>query len=101
MTNKLKLTETDIRNQIKEYLQWNGWFVYYNLQGLGCYPGLSDLVAIKNGTVVHLEIKKPTGKQSEKQKMFQRNIEQHGGIYEVARSLEDAKLIDEKYGKGA
>lgn len=99
MAKQMKVTETDIRNQVKEYLQWRGWFVYYNLQGLGCYPGLSDLVAIKNGTVVHLEIKKPNGKLSEGQKLFQRNIEKHGGIYEVARSLEDAKRIDEKYGR--
>ena len=100
MAQKKKLSETDIRGQIKEYLQWNGWFVYYNLQGLGCYPGLSDLVAIKNGKVVHLEIKKPAGRQSQKQKMFQENIERHGGVYEVARSLEDAQRIDQFYGKG-
>ena len=76
MNPKKKLTETDIRNQIKEYLQWNGWFVFYH------------------------KVKKQNGRQSQKQKMFQENIERHGGAYEVARSLEDAQRIDQFYGKG-
>ena len=100
MTQKKKLTETDIRKQIKEYLQWNGWFVFYHLQGLGCYPGLPDLEAIKNGKTVYIEVKKQNGRQNQKQKMFQENIERHGGVYEVARSLEDAQRIDQFYGKG-
>ena len=46
--------ESDIRKQIQDYLRWNGWFVYYNLAGLGSYPGLSDLVAVRGGRVVHI-----------------------------------------------
>ena len=76
--------ETAIRRQIQDYLRWTGWFVYYNLAGLGSYPGLSDLVAVKDGRVVHIEVKTPKGVQSDKQKRFQRNLEAAGGEYILA-----------------
>lgn len=90
---KLQITETDIRRQIQDYLRLTGWFVYYNLQGLGCYPGLSDLVAVKNGRVVHVEIKKPGGRQSEKQKEFQRRLESAGGEYVLAKGIEEIEHL--------
>jgi Holliday junction resolvase len=95
---KLKLTETDIRHQIQDYLRWQGWFVFYHLQGLGCYKGIPDLEAVKNGKTVYIEVKKPSGRQSKHQKKFQSEVERHGGNYEIARSLEDAMRIDQFYG---
>lgn len=44
----MSVKESDIRKQIQDYLRWTGGFVYYNLAGLGSYPGLSDLVAVKS-----------------------------------------------------
>ena len=85
--------ESEIRAEVKEYLQWTGWFVYYNLQGLGSYPGLSDLVAVKGGRVVHIELKRPTGKQSQDQVQFQRDIEAAGGEYLVARGVADVEHL--------
>ena len=96
---KLQITETDIRRQVQDYLRLMGWFVYYNLQGLGSYPGLSDLVAVKNGRVVHVEIKKPGGRQSERQKEFQRRLEAAGGEYVLAKRIEDVEhLVKRKRG---
>ena len=96
---KLQITETDIRRQIQDYLRLTGWFVYYNLQGLGSYPGLSDLVAVRGGRVVHVEIKKPGGRQSEKQKEFQRQLEAAGGEYVLAKRIEDVEhLVKRKRG---
>jgi len=69
--HRQKIKESGIRRQIQDYLRWNGWAVYYNLQGLGCYPGLSDLVALKDGRAVFIEVKRPGGRQSEAQKKFQ------------------------------
>ena len=83
--------ETAIRKQIQDYLRWTGWFVYYNLAGLGSYPGLSDLVAVRGGRVVHIEVKTPKGVQSDKQKRFQRDLEAAGGEYILARSVEDVE----------
>lgn len=85
--------ETAIRRQIQDYLRWTGWFVYYNLAGLGSYPGLSDLVAVKDGRVVHIEVKTPKGVQSEKQKRFQRKLEAAGGEYVLARSVADVEHL--------
>jgi len=85
--------ERDIRKQIQDYLRWTGWFVYYNLAGLGSYPGLSDLVAVKDGRVVHIEVKTPKGVQSDKQKKFQRKLEAAGGEYILARSVADVEHL--------
>ncbi len=87
------LKESEIRQQVKEFLQWRGWFVFYNLQGLGCYPGLSDLVAVKHGKVVFIELKTKRGKQSNDQKAFQHNLELAGGTYIVARGIEDVENL--------
>ena len=90
MDIKAKVSETDIRRMLVDYMRMKGWFVYHNLAGIGTYPGLSDLVAVKNGRVIHVEVKKPgTGRQSEKQEVFQYNLESHGGEYLIARSIED------------
>jgi Holliday junction resolvase len=85
--------ETAIRKQIQDYLRWTGWFVYYNLAGLGSYPGLSDLVAVRGGRVVHIEVKTPKGVQSDKQKRFQRDLEAAGGEYILARSVADVEHL--------
>ena len=86
-------TETDIQNAIREYLRWRGWFVIRHQQGLGCHKGLSDLTAIKNGRTVYIEVKRPKGTQSDDQLDFQADIEAHGGLYVVARSVEDVEFL--------
>lgn len=90
------MKERDIRKQIQDYLRWTGWFVYYNLAGLGSYPGLSDLVAVKDGRVVHIEVKTPKGRQSDRQKRFQQNLEAAGGEYILARSVADVEHLGGK-----
>ena len=85
--------ESDIRAEVKEYLQWTGWFVFHLLQGLGSYPGLSDLVAVRNGEVVFVELKTPTGSLSEKQRRFKERIEAAGGTYIVARGVSDVEHL--------
>ena len=83
------MKESEIRAQVRDLLRWKGWFVYYLLQGLGCYPGLSDMVAVKNGRVIHIELKTRTGKQSDNQIQYQADIEAAGGEYRVVRCIED------------
>ena len=86
-------TETDIQNAIRDFLRWRGWFVIRHQQGLGCHKGLSDLTAIKNGRTVYIEVKRPKGTQSDDQLDFQADIEAHGGLYVVARSVEDVEFL--------
>ncbi|UNC91675.1 hypothetical protein [Candidatus Contubernalis alkaliaceticus] len=95
----MALKESDIRKQVVDYLRITGWFVYHNLQGLGCYAGLSDIVAVKNGNVVHIELKAPEGKQRKEQVTFQTDLEAAGGLYVLADCIEDVMFLN-KAGSG-
>lgn len=97
--------ETALKHQCRQYLRMRGWFTFHLLQGLGCYPGLSDLAAVKNGRVLWIETKAPgsagqkqipgmgkkcaKGRQSEKQAAFERDIREHGGEYLLVWSVDD------------
>ena len=81
--------ETRIRGQVRDYLRLKGWFCFHLLAGLGCYPGLSDLVAVKDGRVLFIELKTKTGRQGKNQKIFQADLEAAGGEYLLVRGIED------------
>lgn len=83
--------ETVIQNQIRDLLRMDGWFVIRHQQGMGCHKGLSDLTAIKDGVTIYIEVKTKTGKQSDGQRQFQQDIENHGGTYILARRIEDVE----------
>lgn len=83
--------ETVIQNQIRDLLRMDGWFVIRHQQGMGCHKGLSDLTAIKDGITIYIEVKTKTGKQSDGQRQFQKDIENHGGTYILARRIEDVE----------
>lgn len=88
------ITESDIKNQVKDYLSLRGWFHFPLTAGMGSYKGIPDRIAIKNGRVLFLEIKKPVGwKQSDEQKDFQANVEREKGEYYLVKSLEDIMNI--------
>jgi hypothetical protein len=89
--------ETPIRKAVKQYLSLKGWFVFTVLQGLGAHPGISDLIGVKDGHVVFIEIKTETGRQSEKQVSFEENVKSHGGNYIVLRSLEQCIKWEEMF----
>jgi hypothetical protein len=95
-----KLTEeTIIKNQLKSYLDYCGFFRYHNMAGMGCYSGLSDMVIIKNGIVIFVEVKKIKGVQSENQIEFEKKIINAGGNYVIVHSVEELdKYLSEKHG---
>ena len=84
-----KISENDVKRQVKDYLSIKKYYHFPILQGLGAKKGIPDIIAIKNNRVLFLEIKKPGGKQSEYQKQFQADIEGHGGEYYTVKSLDD------------
>jgi len=59
----------------------------------GLLAGVSDLIVLKDGKVLFIEIKTSTGRQSDKQKEFQERVEAQGFNYYLVRSLEDFKKI--------
>lgn len=85
--------ESAIRKQIQDYLRWQGWTVLYHLQGLGCFKGMSDLQALKNGRSVFVEIKRPGGRQSEYQQKFQALVEAAGFEYVLAKDVADVEHL--------
>ncbi len=55
--------------------------------------GQGDITGLCRGRFFVVEVKTETGVQSPAQKLFQQHVEHAGGIYIVARSLEDLKPI--------
>jgi Holliday junction resolvase len=86
----IKLKESDILKQVRDYLKMTGWFIIRNQQSMGSHKGLSDLTAIKNGKVIWIEIKRPGGKLSPYQIKFKEDIQMFGGIYIWLTSLDEA-----------
>jgi hypothetical protein len=88
-----KQPETMILRAVRDYLRIHRWYVVRIQQGMGCHKGVSDLVAVRDGRTVWIEVKTPTGRQSEAQRVFEHEIDGHGGEYHVVRSVEDAAAI--------
>lgn len=86
---EIKPKERYIQKQIKEYLTWTGWFVVKIHQSLGSHKGIADLYALKEGRHVWIEVKTPKGRQSPDQIEFQQMVEANGGIYVVARNVDE------------
>ena len=60
-------------------------------------PGQADISGLLPGGIrLEIEVKSPTGRQSEDQRNFQAMIERFGGVYVLARSVED---VWDKIGK--
>ena len=83
-----KITETHIKGQIKDYLNYCGIFNYHLLQGMGAYKGVPDRVMHYKGKVIYLEIKKPKGKMSDNQIVFQSQCIEDGIDYWCVNSVE-------------
>ena len=89
LRQKIKITENDIKLQVKQYLSLKGYFHFPILQGRGAYKGIPDRIAIKNGRTIYLEVKKPGGIQSPEQIDFEWNITRQKGEYYLIDCLED------------
>ncbi len=56
-------------------------------------PGAPDIILIKDGFFIGLEIKKKGGYQSKDQKEFEKGVKAAGGEYYVIRKVEDLTTI--------
>lgn len=68
------LKESEIQRQIKDYLQWRGWFVVKIHQSLGSYRGIADLYAIREGRSVWIEVKTSIGRLSMHQERYRADM---------------------------
>jgi hypothetical protein len=57
-------------------------------------PGQADLSGLlePTGRRLEIELKTPTGRQTPEQRIWQAEIERYGGLYVLARSLEQAMV---------
>jgi Holliday junction resolvase len=86
--------ERDITKSIKDYLKKNNWYVVKIAGGRFQQAGLPDLLAIKNGVTVFLEVKRPLKyKISDIQTKTINDLKQAGVIAEIVFSVEDVKKI--------
>ena len=91
MAGKVKISESDIRRQVRDYLRVKGWFVFHVLQGLGAYKGIPDLIAVRDGRVIFIELKTARGRQSDYQRKFQADLEAAGGEYVLCRGVDELR----------
>ena len=94
------MKEQTIQKSILDYLRLNGYFAFKINNG-GVYvksrdtyiksptPGISDIIALKNGLMVCIEVKNKPNKPSKEQIEFIENVAAHGGIGFVAYSVSD------------
>lgn len=94
--------ESDILRQCRDCLRLRGWLVYRMQQGLGAHRGFPDLVAVRAGQVLFIEVKTPRGRLSRYQEQFRDEITEQGCTYLVVRSVEDIiGALEAKAGAGA
>lgn len=85
--------EGAVLSQVRDFLRLHGWKVVRIHQSLGSEKGIPDLVAIREGHHVWIEVKAPKGRLSEDQERWLQDLENHGGHYIVARSVEDVEHL--------
>ena len=55
--------------------------------------GSPDIIVIKHGLFIGLEVKAPAGRQSPDQKEFERGVTEAGGEYHVVRTIDDVQVL--------
>ena len=81
--------ESSIQTAINKLLAENGWFVVKIM--MASKNGIPDLMAIKNGKTIFIEVKNEIGRLSKIQEYRIKEMQQHGAEVIVARSKEEIK----------
>ncbi|MBF0406450.1 MAG: VRR-NUC domain-containing protein [Candidatus Riflebacteria bacterium] len=77
------------RNNSGALYDQRGHLIKFGLQGSADILGIIK----PHGRFLAIEVKAPRGKLTKQQERFKRMIEGHGGLYILARSMEDVKNI--------
>jgi len=108
------MKETDIQKSICDYLAYRRHLFWRNnnaptvirrkvgtrwvIDGFRKLPvytmkGLPDIIVIKDGYFIGLEVKRENGRQSPDQKEFQRLCKEAGAEYYIVKSIDDVRNI--------
>lgn len=95
------MREADIQKTILEYLSYrkdlfytrvNAGDIYFQGRKFaGSVPGFPDILVLKDGRFIGLEVKTPKTYQNDNQKLVEAQILANGGCYHVVRSIEDVE----------
>jgi len=78
------------RSDLRAWRQNTGVAYYENRPVKFGVPGAADISGILNtGTRLEIEVKTPSGSQSQAQKRYQDMITKFGGVYILARCVDD------------
>ena len=85
-----QISEKQIENKIKAYLKKLPSCFFYKHHATGFSKvGIPDIVCCIHGKFVGIEVKKPTGIQSDAQKVIEKQIVNSGGLYILCFSYEE------------
>lgn len=85
--------ETKLQRKVQKYLQEIGCYEFKVHGSLYMKAGIPDIICCYKGLFVGIETKVGRNKQSELQKIHERDILRAKGIYILAYSLEDVKNV--------
>jgi len=100
-----KIKETQIQTAICDYLAHKKLFFWRQNTG-GMFrdnrwfampkyskKGIPDILLVKDGLFIGLEVKRPKGRQSDHQKAFEQECKKAGGQYYIITSVEDVQKL--------
>lgn len=87
-----QMKEKQIENQIKKWLEQQGYWWMKVHGDLFQKAGVPDILACINGRFVGIEVKRPGGKVSALQKYNIEQIRASGGVAFVATSIEEVRF---------
>lgn len=86
--------ETSITKSIVKSAKLDGWWTFKIAGGAFQRAGVPDLLCIKNGRAVFLEVKQPGKKPTPLQQQVMREIREQGGaVAEVVTSRDEAQKV--------
>ena len=102
----MKSTEKDTQKAILQYLEAKKVFHWRNNSGAiqseykgksrfmrYGYSGSPDIIAVVGGRFIGIEVKDIKGKMNPNQEIFKENLEKAGGLYLLAKSIDDVMKI--------
>lgn len=89
------MMESQIQAKIAEKLKKNGWWVTKLIQT--STNGIPDLMAIRNGHVIFLEVKQPGNNPTPLQEYVIKGLNDHGVFARVVTCIEDIDIFCYKY----
>jgi hypothetical protein len=91
--------ETSITKSIVKMARENGWWTFKVAGGAFQRAGIPDLLCLKHGRAVFLEVKQPGKKASPLQQHVMQEIRDQGGaVAEVVTSRQEANEVLAKWG---